>query len=436
MSLVKAVKAVSFLWLGSIGGAACAFFTQVLLARQLNADEFGLFSSAMAMVLLVVPLAGFGVAQFWLKAFGEEGWTAVRWFPSSFKSVFITTLSALLILYGWAWGGPHDSITKELIIILSFYVLGQLALELVSGRYQLEEQYFKLSAWQFLPHFTRLVMLILLFFIIDAGFDVLNVGSIYAVVSLLFFMTGLYVVDAMYRGRFFLRGHGAKPVMSSNDNKAAPAISAVLMSAWPFGVAALSHLVYYQSDIILIKYYIGDAEAGIYNVGFTVMAAVYLFPGVVYQKFFLPKMHRWANSSREQLFEVYRIGNYAMLILGLITALFLWGISSVMIDLIFGAQYEMSIGVLKVLALSAPITFLAFSVGATLVTQEHMRMKVKYMLVVAVINVALNIVFIPIYGVIGAAYTTLLSNGVLLFLYYRGAQKYVFGRGFFDLRKK
>lgn len=42
MSKVKAVKAISLLWLGSIMGAGCAFLTQVILARSLDLQVFTL----------------------------------------------------------------------------------------------------------------------------------------------------------------------------------------------------------------------------------------------------------------------------------------------------------------------------------------------------------------------------------------------------------
>ncbi len=431
MSLIKSVKALSFLWLGSIGGAACAFFSQVVLARKLTSEDFGLFSSVMAMILLVVPLAGFGVAQFWLKIFGAEGWSAVRWFPSSFKVVFITTSISFGFVYSWAWLGPHGGATKELIVVLSFYILGQLVLELVSGKYQLEEKYIKLSMWQFLPHFIRLSLLVVVFIFLDLEALVLNVGYMYSVVSLGFCVIGFLILVKMYGGRFSLKGHGAKSAFFNGKDCVSPTINAVLISAWPFGVAAASQLIYYQSDIILIKYFIGDASAGIYNVSFTVMAAVYLFPGVLYQKFFLPKMHRWANHDRSRFYEVYRIGNLLMVGLGLSTAIFIWIVSNTLIKFVFGAGFEQSIILLNILAISAPITFVSFSIGATLVTQEHMKIKVKYMFLVAVLNVLLNLVFIPIYGVVGAACTTVFSNLMLLVLYYIGAQRFVFNRGYF-----
>lgn len=428
----QSFKFVSFLWLGSIGGAACAFLTQVILARKLGADDFGLFSSVMAIVLIIVPVAGFGVSQFWLKAFGEEGWSATRWLPSSLLFIILTTALSFLILIVWAYLGPHETYTEKLIIVLSFYLLGQVSIELVSGRFQLEERYVNLAFWQFSPHLLRFFLVgFLALFYVDMG--ALEAGFAFSAVSFFVFLVGVYFVKSMWFGKLRLKGHGENSNIS--HGRVNPKLFDIFQAAWPFGLAAFSQLIYYQSDIVFIKYYVGDVEAGIYGVSFTVIAAVYLFPAVLYQKFFLPKLHRWANSSVNKLYEVYRFGNYAMLVFGVLIALLIFVLSEFLIGTLFGEKYLGAVRLLNVLSISVPIIFIAFSVGATLVTRENMRLKVMYMLVVAALNVFLNIIFVPQYGAVGAAYTTVASNAVLLFLYYWGAQKKVFGRSLFDLRK-
>ena len=145
MGRKQAIKAISLLWLGSILGAGCAFLTQMLLARELGPDAFGVFAAALAMVVLVTPLASFGIGAFWLKAFGQEGWAAVRWLRESLKYTLITTLLVLSALFTWAMFGPHDETTRNLLMVLSVYLLGQVAVELVSAKLQLEERYLALA---------------------------------------------------------------------------------------------------------------------------------------------------------------------------------------------------------------------------------------------------------------------------------------------------
>src|SRR5690554_4522989 len=151
MTRRNAVRAISFLWLGSLAGAGCAFLTQVVLARVLGPNTFGIFASALATVTLLVPLAGFGVAPFWLKVFGEEGWQARRWWPGSFRFVCVSTLVVLISLALWAGFGPHDDAMSLSLWLLLAYVMGQVVVELVSSKLQLEEKYIRLAIWQFSP---------------------------------------------------------------------------------------------------------------------------------------------------------------------------------------------------------------------------------------------------------------------------------------------
>ncbi len=416
--------AIILLSTGSLLGAGLAFLTQTILARHLGAESFGVFSATLAMVILISPLAGFGVSQLWLKLYGEEGSMANRWLDSSFNLVITTTFLAISILWFWAFLGMHDTTTRLLILVLSFYILGQVSMGLVSSKLQLEERYTDFAAWQLLPHLTRFLLICLFAFIFTSWMTPENIAFIYASVSIV--VTCLAIIQLWYmaRGHFILKGHDEKQFTKLNI----PTTISVLKNSWPFGLATFFYLIYYQSDIVLLKYMIGDKEAGIYNVAFTIIAAVYLFPGVVYQKYLLPKLHRWAHHDRDKFYTIYRKGNIAMLILGLIAMLIIWGLSNWGIPFLFGTEYQDAVILVNILAISAPIIFVAFSTGATLVTQQHMKRKVTYMGSVALINIVLNIILIPKYGAIGAASATVISNFTLLLLYYYASEKIVFSQ--------
>ena len=229
----------------------------------------------------------------------------------------------------------------------------------------------------------------------------------------------------MYKGHFHLKGHALSETIRQPS---VPSVQAVVSQAWPFGLASLFHLIYYQSDIVLVKYITGSEAAGIYNVAFSVMVAVYLLPSVIFQKYLMPKIHRWANHDRQRFYQVYREGNIAMLILGLSAMLVVWMSAPWTILFLFGEQYKDAVPLLNILAVCAPILFVAISVGATLATQEHMKRKVKFMGITALLNIVLNIILIPHFGAVGAAITTVCSNLLLLTIYYTFAQKTVFGK--------
>lgn len=426
----KAISNISLLWFGSLVGAGLAFITQVVLARELTPAGYGVFAAALATVTLLAPLAGFGVQGFWLKVFGAEGWGAVRWLTASFRFVILSTAVALLLLAGWAAWGPHEASFRWLLCWLLPVVVGYLFIELVSSKLQLEERYNALALWQLLAHLARLLLVLVFIFKATGQLSLDTVAAAYALVALSMMIVGFAQLQAMAQGIFSLKGHpkpsGAESMVPAKA-LALVRVSGVARQAWPFGLDGIFYLVYFQSDVILLNYLAGYEAAGIYNVAFTVMIAVYLLPSVIYQKFLLPKFHRWAKHDSVRFLEVYRVGNGSMLLLGVLTTGVMLLLVPWIIPLLFGKAYQEAVGLLAILAFCTPVRFLATSVGATLVTQEHMRRKTGYMGIVAVVNVLLNLLLIPLYDAQGAAVATLLSEITLLALYLLAVRRHVFG---------
>lgn len=417
------LKSISFLWLGTVFGAAFSFLIQVLLARALEVGEFGIFSAVFGFVSLIAPLAGFGVASFWLKAFGEEGWGAIRWFKISFYFVFWSTVFVLFGLFLWGDFASHDDVTRKIFFVLSFVVLGQAFIELISSKYQLEENYLLLAVWQFLPHLLRFTLVFGAIFIFDQPSYLFLFSYCYVAVSLFMAFIGVRVLYKMSLGGFQLKGHGISP--RSYDGTP-PNMRTLFFEVWPFGVAGFVYLIYFQSNIVVLKYMVGDDAAGIYSVAFVVLSAVYLIPAVLYQKYLMPKIHRWANSDFAKLFDVYKRGNFWMLLLGGGAMIGVVTLSPYAIPLVFGEKYSYSIFILAILSVAIPVRFLATSIGAMLVTQGNMKKKVIYMTSVAVFSLVVNFIFIPLWGIKGAAFASVLSEVLLLSLYFYGVRKYVF----------
>lgn len=424
MEKKQAVKAVSLLWLGAILGAGCAFVIQVLLARELGPADLGIFAAALGMVTLVAPLASFGVGSFWLKAFGQEGWQGVRWLRGSLRYTLLTMFLVLASLFAWATLGPHDETTRGLLIVLSTYLLGQVAVELVSAKLQLEERYLILALWQFLPHLLRLLLVSMLAVVVKL-MTLDNIAYAYALISIGVFSIGVFLLWRMFCGQLALKGHGELSV-NTVASASLSSMRQVAAQSWPFGLMGVFYLIYFQSDIILLKYITGNDAAGVYNVAFVIMAAIYILPSVIYQKFLLPKIHRWAEHDREKFHQVYRTGNRVMLVIGFLAMLSIWMLAPWGVPFMFGVNYKDSVGILMILGVAAPARFFASSAGAALTTQHHLMSKIYIMAMAALINILLNVFLIPIYGVVGASATTVATEIFIAIVMHLYARRYVF----------
>ncbi|MEH6704700.1 MAG: oligosaccharide flippase family protein [Galbibacter orientalis] len=424
--MIKSIKSLSLLSVGSFVSSGSAFLIYTILAREIGPESFGVFSSSMAIMKMFLLIGGFGVPQLWLKVFGKEGWEAIRWIRPSIKFVllsFVLILISILILVFFI---PNDGSTKFLLLILFLFILGNVSVQLVSSKLQLEERYGVLALWQLTPNLLRLLIVVLIFYVFDLSLKEKGVGVVYGVIGLVFVILASKELILMLQGNFLLKGHSEQ---KKDKTLQSLSLKKVLYEAWPFGAATLFAFIYMQSDIIMVKYMMGNEAAGYYNISFVVLSALLLIPTILFSKFLLPKYHRWANKDRGKLYRTYKKGNLIMIVTGSCCMLIIFLLSPFFIPLIFGEEYLPAVNLFKILSISLPISFLSYSIGATLVTNEHMKLKVKLMGSVALFNIVCNLFIIPKYGAIGAAISTVVSNMLLLILYYYNAQKRVFKKG-------
>lgn len=422
MSRSLVYKALSALWFSSLLGALFVFLLQVTLARQLSVEQYGIFAAAFTLVALFIPLAGLGVAQLWLKSFGEHGIAAHQMIKPSFYVLLINLSLVGAVLVSWSLLGPHGDMMQLAIQLLFLYLCGMVALELLATRLQLEERYLTLSLWQVLPSLTRLLVILALIYLLQDAFSLSYAVSALAFVGLAMLLLSFIWLQPMIQGKIQLKGHSATPQTPAKTTPPT-SIKAVYSKAWPFGVADWLHLILFQSDIILLQYLAGEQTAGYYNVAFIIIAATLLFPGVVYQRYLLPKMHRWAYHDPHTFHKVFLKGNRIMLAFGILAMLATWLLSPYFIPLVFGEKFTPSLTILNILALAIPILFLSSSYGAVLVTQDNIKTKVKLMSWVALLNITLNVLLIPQYAAMGAVAATLISYSVLLILYILASKK-------------
>jgi len=414
------------LWLGAAFGAVCTFITQVLLARSLEVNEYGSLMASLMMVAALPPIALFGIPQFWLKVFGKEKSAGFRWFLPSLTFFSLSSFFVLVGMILWSVWGPHDQVMKDILMILSVFFLGQAVVELLIGKFQIVENYYGVFWWQFIPHALRLFFVMLAVNLVPSAMVLSSVVWVYAIVALCILLFGVFSAKkTLTRPEVFMRNYNEDAQLVLR-----PRLLDVFYGSWPFGLMAIFNYIYFQSDIVLVNYIAGSEAAGYYSVSFSILAAIYLLPTVVYQKFLLPKLHRWSNYDRPRFVQAYYSGGTVMLALGVLAMIAIWVGADWGISFLFGEAYAEAAYLINVLAICIPFQFLASSTGAMLVTYENMKRKVICMGFVAVINIALNCVLIPWQGALGAAVSTVLSSILLFLIYYFLVRKYVLSEGF------
>jgi O-antigen/teichoic acid export membrane protein len=413
-----------FIILGATALAAFAnFAVQFVLARTLGPFEFGAFYSALAMVTLVSPIAAFGVGSWWLRVFGEEGYCAQRWVKASLKFATISSFSVVALLIAWASLGPHDNLTGMLIAALTWVVLAQVTIDLVNAKFQLEAKHMGLAAWQLVSHPLRLVGLILLILYLPL-LTAFHVAFLYLAISALVLLMGYFCLAGFYNGELHLASHSKTNFLKTKGYAEESSLKSVLLRTSPFGLQSVLFLFYYQTDVILLRYLVNEEAAGFYGASVTFMAAVYLLPSVLYQKYLLPQIHRWAYEKRNQLRVFIKRGAVMLFLVGILITFLMSHGASYLIPRILGEGYYPSVPLLTLMSLGIPFRYLVFHLGSVLSTRDFIWINLKLTGFTALLSVLLNILLIPQYGALGAALAMVISDLCLATLFVVATRNY------------
>lgn len=416
--LKRAATALSLLSFATALGAVLVLATQSLLARQLGPATYGLFASSLATVSMIAPLAGFGLSQFRLRVYGAEGWGADRWIRPSLRLSLVTGALACSAVILWALLAPPG--TRGVLLLLLPVVPALLAVELVGCKLRLEEHYRALAGWQLLIPGGRLLVAIAA--LVLASTSAVPIALGYGLVGTTIALLSIPHFRAMLRGDIELHGHGKRP--EEPARLPIPRASDLWWQAWPYGVAAALYPIFFQVSTVMLKYLGGDIHAGRFGISMAVMSAIYLIPTTIYQKFLLSKLHRWATHDRPRFWMVYRRGIVAMLALGLGVGGVLFFVMPKLVPVAFGREYMGVVPILMVLALCPPIRFLSTAVGSVLLTGTHMYYRVLMMGLAAAVTISLDLLLIPSYYEMGAAYAIVGGEIVLMATTWIGARRF------------
>ena len=178
----------------------------------------------------------------------------------------------------------------------------------------------------------------------------------------------------------------------------------------------VSFLIYTQLDKIMINYYLGEKEVGIYTIGVQLTSILAILIGPIQNSVF-PKMLELYRKDYKKYYDFYLLSNTVITQLYLFLTLLSIIVIKYLFRYVYSEEYLPAIGIYNILTFSILIK----AVGAlqtSHVTIKNIVKKSFYKTLVGLIlNIILNNILIPKYGINGAALATLLTQFfVLIFL--------------------
>ncbi len=188
----------------------------------------------------------------------------------------------------------------------------------------------------------------------------------------------------------------------------------VLTGSLPYGLLAVLGLLYFRIDAVMLSYIRGSYETGIYGAAYRFLEAVIFIPSAFSMALF-PVLSRVHETSAADIRKLYFKSFKVMLGLGLAVLAGYFLVLPPVIEFVL-PDYLPSISAIKILSLSIPFMFVHVpAVTVLLSTDRYLKQVLSLSVLALTFNVIANLIFIPRFGFMAAAWVTVVSE-VLSFI--------------------
>ena len=191
----------------------------------------------------------------------------------------------------------------------------------------------------------------------------------------------------------------------------------LLKQAWPYILSGIVIMMYMRIDQIMIGEMIGDLGVGLYSVSTRFTELWYFIPSIFAISFF-PKLVENFNLNKNKYYDACLKLLKLLFVISFSIAIFFTFCSNFIINFLYGKDYLMSVFALKISIWTGVFVFLGYVAGNMLVIENLNKHNLIKSIQGLLLNVILNILLIPKYGINGAAIATLISQFYASYFYF------------------
>ena len=181
------------------------------------------------------------------------------------------------------------------------------------------------------------------------------------------------------------------------------------------GLTIVLNSFMFSGDKFLLSLFRNDIDVGVYSLAYKLFELYLVVPTFIMNAYY-PSLVKLSVSGYIAVFKKIKKIVIYMIPVGLVSSLLIWGTGSIFIPFIWGSEMFAAVHPFTILILTslpffitAPLTWIYY------IENYHKRLLLIY-LSGFVLNLVLNLKFIPIYGYIGASYITGLTELLVLVL--------------------
>ena len=370
--------------------ASLVFF--VVMARELGASQFGVFTFALAFSLLTTTLANFGQDAVLTREVARDPSRIAGYFANTLAVKVVLGTVSLAVTIGIAVVVGLERETLEVLLLLGPAVVLELLMATCFASYQAFERLEFIPIALISQRFaTSLVGIAAL----ERGAGVVAVSAIYLAGAALGLALALWLlVRKVVRPGLEVRPERWWPLMRASS---------------AIGLAGVFTVVFFRIDTVMLAAFKSQDVVGNYGAAYRLLEATLFIAWSVGAAVY-PVFSRLTTTSDPPVDVVFQRGLKLAIALTLPLAAGAFVLAAPLIELLYGSSYERADEALRLLTPAIALYPICYVTGYLLVSQDRQRVLTWTYGIVALENVVANLVLIPWLSLRGAALSTSISQ--------------------------
>lgn len=371
-----------------------AFFIGIWIARYLGPQDFGILSYSQSFVYIFAAFAALGLDQIVVKELVKN--------PEKRDEILGTTLGLRLlgfvlmftIIYTTLQLTESNASIQAIILIIATSILFQ--------SFNGIDFHFQSKVLSKYVVFTNVIVVVTMgiakIVLILNNASLMSFAYVFASET---FLTALGFILAYTYNKFDITKWKFRLKVAKK----------LLKQSWFLILGSIAASLYMKIDQVMIKEIMDEKAVGIYSVAVR-LSGIWLFVTVAITQSVFPALVETRKRDRQLFLDRLQLLYNLLVKISMVVSILYVIFADYFVVVLFGIEYADSVQVVVIYIWSIVFVFLSNGSWGFYLNENLEKFSSIRLIIGAIINIILNIYFIKIYGLLGAAYATIISYSI------------------------
>ena len=368
------------------------FFVGIYIARYLGPDRFGILNYSFSYVALFSSIASLGLDEIVISDILKGNANQKAILGTSFILKVIASIIIVLVICISFYFQINSPIVNTYILILSFSTVFQ-SFNVIDLFFQSKVK----AKFSVIANFINLALN-----------SIIRLLLIFYQASLIYFVIS-YLLDTVFIsiGLFtFYKNQNNPNFFKYFDFKIARNL---LSRSWPLIFSGLVIVIYMRVDQIMIKQMLGFKSVGAFSIAVKLTELWYFIPAAIGSSVFPAIVNSKESNDGKYYFRIYSLLSF-MVLFTIIVSVPTICFSDFLISSLYGVEYKDAIPVLKIYIWATVFVSIGIVSSKWFILENLNKITLYRCIIGVIVNILLNFWLIPIFGIAGAAFSTVISQ--------------------------